>query len=167
MGTAKDYNRATALVLLTSGLALVLSACGGGGGGSSDPAPRSSVSPSAGSTPPPSSNLPTDSLDAGGNRRLTLAWTSTAENSDGTCSAGIRGYRVNLGVIPGIYAYTAMIHHAQTRCTTLMMNACGEVQRCAYTVDRLVPASWYLTVQSVDVNGRESVYSEEIVAAVN
>ena len=144
----------------------LLSACGGGGGGggsSSSPG----VTPS-GNNPNPVNDVGSnpDIVDAGSTSRLTLAWTSSATNADGSCSDGIRGYRINLGLLSGLYDYSALVNTAQVHCSTLTTDECGEVRRCRYTVERLTRASWYVTLQSVDFNGRQSRHSEEIVATV-
>ena len=164
VGIARDYLRAAALVLVGCGPIFLLSACGGGGGGSSS---SPSVAPSGNSPDPVTDgNSDPETIDAGGTSRLTLAWTSTATNADGSCSDGIRGYRINLGLLSGLYDYSAVVNTAQVHCSTLTADECGEVRRCRYTVERLTRASWYVTLQSVDINGRQSRHSEEIVAAV-
>lgn len=149
-------------------LFVLLSACGGGGGGADSPP---NVTPSgngseagseAGSELDPNPETP----DASGTSRLTLAWTSTATNADGSCSDGIRGYRINLGLISGLYDYSAVVNNAQVHCSTMTANECGEVRRCRYTMERLTRASWYVTLQTLDVNGLQSRHSEEIVAVV-
>lgn len=161
MGIAKDSYRAAAFALLGIGSALLLTACGGGGGGSGSSS--SGVTPSvSGDTANPSAG----DIGAGGDGQATIAWTSSLINVDGTCSAGIQGYRINVGLSPGFYAYSAMVYTSQMNCENVSTNSCGNVQRCTYTVEGLTSASWYVAVQSVDVFSNESGYSEEVVATV-
>lgn len=115
---------------------------------------------------PSSSGHGSGSIGAGGDRQVTLAWTSTPVNIDGTCTAGIQGYRINVGLSPGFYAYSAMVYNSSLNCSTVGNNDCGAVQRCTYTVEGMTSASWYVAIQSVDVFSNESGYSEEIVATV-
>lgn len=157
---AKDSLRAAAFALLGIGSLLLVTACGGGGGGSGS---SSGVIPSSSNgTPSPGGGT----IDAGGDGQVTLAWTSDTGSVDGSCSSGIRGYRINVGLISGLYDYSAVVNNSQLNCSTVSTDACGDVQRCTYTVRGLTRASWYVAVQSVDVNGLESSYSEEVVATV-
>lgn len=153
----------TLAALLGAAQVLLLSACGGGGGGGTEPASSATTASSTTVTPA----APAQTLDAGGNRLMTVAWTHTLQNSDGTCSSGIAAYRINLGLVSGLYAYSSLVHSSQVTCSTVVMDACGAVQRCSYTVETLRPGTWFVTVQSVDINGRESGYSEETVAVVD
>lgn len=155
MNIAKDIFRAAAIALWSVGSLLLVTACGGGGSGSS-----SSMSPS---TPTPQNS---GNIGAGGTGEVTIAWNASPVNIDGSCSPGIQGYRLNAGLSPGYYDYSTTVYNAQLRCSTVAFEACGEVQRCTYTVSGLTSASWYLAVQSVDVYGNESGYSDAIVATV-
>lgn len=164
MTIAKDLFRTGAFALLSVGSLLLVTACGGGGGGGSGSS--ASINPST-STPHPSSVLPdTSDIGAGGTGEVTIAWTSNFVNVDGSCSSGIRGYRINAGLSPNYYQYSATVENAQLMCSTVSMDACGPVQRCTYTVKGLSSASWYLSVQSVDVYGNASGFSEAVVATV-
>lgn len=161
VGIAKDSLRAAAFALLGIGSVLLITACGGGGG-ASGPSTSGAVPSTSGSATNPDSGT----IDAGGTGQVTVAWTSTPVNIDGSCSAGIQGYRVNAGLSPGFYAYSTMVYNSQISCSAISTSACGDVQRCTYTVQGLTSASWYIAIQSVDVFGNESGYSEEIVATV-
>lgn len=157
MGIAKDFLRGAAVALWGIGPVLLLTACGGGGGSSASS--DSEVVPS-------SSGHGSGSIGAGGDGQVTLAWTSTPVNIDGTCTAGIQGYRINIGLSPGFYAYSTMVYNSSLNCSTVGTSDCGAVQRCTYTVEGMTSASWYVAIQSVDVFSNESGYSEEIVAMV-
>lgn len=154
---AKDFFRATAIASLGI-VSLLLTACGGGGGGSGSSA---SATPT---TPAVAHNA--GDVGAGGTGEVTIAWTSSSVSIDGSCSPGIQGYRINVGLSPGFYEYSTTVYNARLSCMTVGADACGDVQRCTYTVQGLTAASWYIAVQSIDVYGNESGYSDPIVATI-
>lgn len=102
----------------------------------------------------------------GGSGQLTVAWTSNPTNVDGSCSVGIQGYRISVGLTPGVYLVSETIPVAQANCSTISSSSCGAVQRCSYTVQGLTSATWYLAVQTVDIFGYQSGYSEAVSGTV-
>ena len=132
-------------------LGFLLGGCGGGGG------TGSAASTGSPATPASAENR-TD--------EVTIAWDSVPINVDGACTAGIQGYRVSLGLSPGLYSRTDVVERDQLVCTAVGNTACGSIERCGYTVARLTTASWYISVQSVDLYGGVSDYSDAVVATV-
>lgn len=145
MRTAKDLTKATLA------LSVLLSGCGGGGG--SDPV--------GGGTPAAPAGEPPEST-----ARVSIAWNSAPLNVDGSCTAGVQGYRVSLGLSPGLYSREDWVGGDQLICTNVDTTPCGGVQRCSYTVEGLSSASWYISVQTVDVFGNFSDYSDAVIATV-
>lgn len=158
MDIAKDFFKDAAVASLGIGFLFLVSACGGGGGGGGASSP---VVPSASTG---GSNA--GDVGAGGTGEVTIAWTSNPVNIDGSCSAGIQGYRINTGLSPGLYDYSTTVYNAQLACSTVGTDPCGDVQRCTFTVQGLTSASWYLAVQAIDVYGNVSGYSDPIVATI-
>ncbi|MFA7386479.1 MAG: hypothetical protein WCZ87_02325 [Thiohalobacteraceae bacterium] len=141
--------------LIGSGLVLgiLLSGCGGGGGGGTDGA-TSTGSPAA----PASAESRTG--------QVTIAWDSAPTDMHGACTVGIQGYRINLGLSPGLYSRTDFVGRDQLICSAVGSTACGNIERCSYTISGLTTASWYISVQSVDLYGGVSAYSDPVVATV-
>jgi len=150
-------------VWVVLGAGLMLGGCGGGGGSGSTGASTPSASPSVVSD---QSSGSAATSDLGGTGRVTLSWSTDPTNVDGSCTTGIRGYRINMGLAPGLYSTSLQVDSPQLSCTTAGSNACGVIQRCTYTIETLTSASWYITTQSVDFYGNRSGYSNEVVATV-
>ncbi len=146
-------------VWVVVGAGLMLGGCGGGGGGSTDAsAPAASPAVVSGQS---------DAPDLGGTGRVTLAWSTNPTNVDGSCTAGLRGYRINMGLAPGLYSTSLQVDTPQVSCTTTAdSNACGAIQRCSYTIETLTSASWYITLQAEDFYGNRSGNSDEVIATV-
>ena len=142
------------------GASLILGGCGGGG--STDTSSQS-ASPSVVSDQGSTSS---SELNLGGTGRVTISWSTNPTNVDGSCTTGIRGYRINMGLAPGLYSASLEVDSPELSCTTAGSNACGVIQRCTYTVETLTSASWYITTQAVDFYGNRSGYSNEVVATV-
>lgn len=154
MGITKDY------IGVVIGLCLILAGCGGGGGGDS----TGSSTPSTTATGQPGDG--TSFEDMGGSGQLTVAWTSNPTNVDGSCTAGIQGYRVNVGLTPGVYLVSQVIPVNELSCTTISSSTCGAVQRCSYTIRGLTAATWYIAIQTVDILGYQSGYSDPVSGTV-
>ena len=139
--------------LIGSGLVLgiLLSGCGGGGG-----------IDSVASTGAPATPASAES----GTGQVTIAWDSAPTNMDGACTVGIQGYRINLGLSPGLYSRTDFVGRDQLICSAVGTTACGNIERCTYTISGLTTASWYISVQSVDLYWGVSNYSDPVVATV-
>lgn len=97
---------------------------------------------------------------------MTIAWSTNPTNVDGSCTTGIRGYRINMGLAPGLYSTAFQVGGPELTCTTAGSNACGVIQRCRYTIETLTSASWYITTQAVDLYGNRSGNSNEVIATV-
>lgn len=102
----------------------------------------------------------------GGSGQLTVAWTSNPTNVDGSCSAGIQGYRISVGLTPGVYLVSETVPVAAANCTAISSSSCGAVQRCSYTIQGLTAATWHIAVQTVDIFGYQSGYSEPVSGTV-
>lgn len=102
----------------------------------------------------------------GGSGQLTVAWTSNPTNMDGSCTSGIQGYRINVGLSSGVYLVSETKSLDQLSCTTISSSTCGAIQRCTYTVQGLASATWYMAIQTVDVLGYQSSYSDVVSATV-
>lgn len=165
MTIAKDFLRVGTFALLSIGTLFFVTACGGGGGGGSSSSPVTPSTSAPPATPPDTSIDPSD-IGAGGTGQVTLEWTSSHVNTDGSCSSGLQGYRINVGLTPNYYDYSTTVEASDLSCSVVSMDDCGSVQRCTYTVRGLTSASWYLAVQSIDMYGNESNYSDQIVATV-
>lgn len=140
------------------GVGLMLAGCGGGGGGTD--ASASAASPAV-------VDGQSDAPDLGGTGRVTLAWSTNPTNVDGSCTAGLRGYHINMGLAPGLYSTSLQVDTPQVSCTTTTdSNACGAVQRCSYTIETLTSASWYIALQAEDLYGNRSGNSEEVIVTV-
>lgn len=155
MGNNKD-NFGVAAVLC-----LLLAGCGGGGGGTA------SGSDSGTSSVVASGQSGGESFEEmGGTGQVTVAWTSDPTNVDGTCTAGIQAYRINVGLTPGVYLVSETVPLNQLNCTNISASACGAIQRCSYTIEGLTAATWYISIQTVDVFGSYSDYSQAVAATV-
>ena len=84
---------------------------------------------------------------------ITLSWVAPAEREDGTpiSMAELAGYRVYYGTSAGNYTTQVDINNGST------MNV---------TLSGLATGTYYIVVTAIDVDGRESVYSQEAVQTI-
>lgn len=156
MGSIKD-----SLGVITV-LCLLLAGCGGGGGGTA----------TTGTAVSTTSSVPTGDAggvsfqDMGGDGEVTVAWTGNPTNVDGSCSAGIQAYRISVGLTASVFLVSESVPLGLLSCTTISSSSCGPVQRCSYVIQGLTAATWHVAVQTVDVFGYTSAYSEAVAATV-
>jgi VCBS repeat-containing protein len=91
--------------------------------------------------------------EANGSGYITISWIAPVEREDGTAisMSEIAGYRVYYGVSQGDYTREVEITNSST------MNV---------TLSNLKPGTYYLVVTSVDQDGRESVFSQEVSKSI-
>ena len=84
---------------------------------------------------------------------VTLSWVAPVEREDGTpiSMAELAGYRVYYGTSAGNYTTQVDINNGST------MNV---------TLSGLTTGTYYIVVTAIDVDGRESVYSQEAVQTI-
>ena len=94
-----------------------------------------------------------DGLGGGQNGGITLRWSAPAQREDGSAlsMAEIAGYRVYYGATQGSYTDEVVINTASTMNVTLSDLAAG---------------TYYIVVTAVDVDGRESAFSREVVRSL-
>lgn len=102
----------------------------------------------------------------GGSGQVTVAWTGNPTNVDGSCSAGIQAYRINVGLAAGVYLVSETVPVNRLSCTTISSSTCGPVQRCSYTIQGLTAATWHIAIQTIDIFGYQSGYSDPVSATV-
>ena len=83
---------------------------------------------------------------------LSLSWTAPSEREDNTpiSMSEIAGYRIYYGTTPGDYQYEIEINDAY--------NDVADIS--------LLQGTYYAVITTVDVDGRESVFSEEVILNV-
>ena len=83
---------------------------------------------------------------------LSLSWTAPSEREDNTpiSMSEIAGYRIYYGTAPGDYQYEIEVNDAY--------NAEADIS--------LLPGNYYAVITTVDVDGRESMFSEEVILQV-
>jgi hypothetical protein len=88
-----------------------------------------------------------------GTQSIALSWVAPVEREDGTpiSMADIAGYRVYFGIREGEYTNEVDVHGSDNM---------------QVSVDRLPTGTYYIVVTTVDSDGRESAYSETIIASV-
>jgi VCBS repeat-containing protein len=88
-----------------------------------------------------------------GSDYITISWIAPVEREDGTAisMSEIAGYRVYYGVSQGDYTRDVEINNSST------MNV---------TLSNLKPGTYYIVVTSVDWDGRESVFSQEVSKSI-
>lgn len=83
---------------------------------------------------------------------LSLSWVAPSEREDNTpiSMSEIAGYRIYYGTAPGDYQYDIEINDAY--------NDAADIS--------LLQGTYYAVITTVDVDGRESVFSEEVILNV-
>jgi len=82
-----------------------------------------------------------------------LTWVAPTQREDGTPlnPSEIAGYRIYYGTAPGDY---------QTQITV------NDPYATSFTIGGLAPATYYFVMTTIDTDGRESLYSSEIVMVI-
>lgn len=84
---------------------------------------------------------------------ITLTWTAPSEREDGTGLAlsEIAGYHIYYGTTAGDYQNTIII---------------DDFTATEYVFAEMPPATYYLVITTIDTDGRESVYSNEVIVVI-
>ncbi len=84
---------------------------------------------------------------------ISLSWIAPSERDDGTSisMAEISGYRIYYGTTQGTYTEQIDVND-------------GNVDQA--TLDNLTSGTYYLVLTTVDIDGRESTYSDEVVRII-
>lgn len=101
---------------------------------------------------------------------MTVTWDSPNTTVDQSCLQSVSGYRVYVGLSPGVYSTSAPVSIVDAACSETGQNACGAIQTCTYTVHGLAGwsgGSWHFAVTAYDDGGNESAYSTEASYAIN
>jgi fibronectin type III domain protein len=118
--------------------------------------PTANASPSGGgwgSTKPPSGSMLVDAITATrtytlscqvGTGSMSLTWEPPTENTDGSPLTDLAGFRLYLGTQQGIYPSNVTLSDPGLR---------------AYSVQQLLPATWYTVIAARNAAGLESEYS--------
>jgi hypothetical protein len=87
-----------------------------------------------------------------GQRSITLSWYPPTQNEDGSPLTNLGGYRIRYGQSSGAYSKVVSLNNAGLT---------------AYTLDGLVPGTYYLVLSAFDAAGTESGYSAEARVRLN
>jgi hypothetical protein len=82
-----------------------------------------------------------------GDRVVTLSWTPPTENNDGSQLVDLSGYRIYYGLQEGEYLKEVSINNAGI---------------ATYTIDGLLPNTYYFVATSINSQGVESAYSNAV-----
>ncbi|MEL7023471.1 MAG: putative Ig domain-containing protein [Pseudomonadota bacterium] len=86
-------------------------------------------------------------VDAIALQSVTLNWTPPDRREDGTMLDGLAGYRVYYGQVSGTYPNRRDIDDGGAS---------------SFTLDNLQPGTWYIAISAIDLDGVESVLSNEV-----
>lgn len=86
-------------------------------------------------------------VNAVSDRSLTINWNPPTQNVDGSAIVGLSGFKIFYGQTPGNYP------------NVINVNDGGLT---SYTIDNLLPGTWYLAMTATATNGLESALSYEI-----
>lgn len=145
------FVRNSVFVLTTTVAAAGCMGGGGGGGGGT-----------AATATPGGTTAPQTATVSGGTGP-TITWEEPSRNADGSVLRDLIGYRLSYGLSPNDYTESRTLNLSDVDC---MFEDDASARTCSYQLSGLSSASWYVSVQTVDMDGNLSSPSEPAIVTV-